>query len=279
AIGSTLLRQQRFYRGASELLYARGAVRDALEVLSTDIRGLSAADTVRLAADSAMEFFAGLGSSVVCQLVSPVEIGLPGVAGARGNTMTAMLTQPDTGDLAVFYHAATPDATGTWERARVSAFASRAAGVGCPDPSGLASGTGAKAFVVTLAAPLTYGVARGTPVRFVRRGRYSLYKASDGEWYLGYRRCNALGPSICGSIQPLSGPYKAYSANPQRTGLLFEYFDAAGGRIGAGPPALALARVDVTARAESRQQISLERGFSRPADSATISVALRNRLP
>jgi hypothetical protein len=116
-------------------------------------------------------------------------------------------------------------------------------------------------------------------VRFVRRGRYSLYKAADGEWYLGYRRCNAIGSSICGGIQPLSGPYRAYSANPQRTGLLFEYFDAAGGRIGAGLPALALARVDVTARAESRQQISLERGFSRPADSATISVALRNRLP
>src|SRR5437763_731355 len=52
-IGTLLLRQQRFYRGASELLYAREGVRDALEVLATDIRGVATADTVRLLADSA----------------------------------------------------------------------------------------------------------------------------------------------------------------------------------------------------------------------------------
>src|SRR4051794_37322422 len=47
AIGVTLIRQQRFYRGASELLQAREGVRDAMEVLSADIRGMSATDTVR----------------------------------------------------------------------------------------------------------------------------------------------------------------------------------------------------------------------------------------
>jgi len=39
AMGMLLLRQQRFYRGASELLYARESVRDALDVLATDLRG------------------------------------------------------------------------------------------------------------------------------------------------------------------------------------------------------------------------------------------------
>ena len=71
AIGLTLMRQQRFYRGAAELLYAREGVRDAIELLSTDIRGMSTADTAVLA-DSAIELFASIGSSVVCQVA---EIG------------------------------------------------------------------------------------------------------------------------------------------------------------------------------------------------------------
>ena len=51
-IGVTLVRQQRFYRSASELLYARAGVRDAIEVLATDIRGLAVADTVRVLANA-----------------------------------------------------------------------------------------------------------------------------------------------------------------------------------------------------------------------------------
>jgi type II secretory pathway pseudopilin PulG len=276
AIGSTLVRQQRFYRGTSELLYARESVRDALEVLSTDIRGLSVADTAALLADSAMEFFATIGTSVVCQRISDVEIGLPGGSGPRGNTLTAIPTQPDTGDLVVFYR--DDSLAGAWERRRISSFASRVATAACPDTSGFASGSGGRAFVVTLPTPLPSGVGRGAPVRFIRRGRYSLYHASDGGWYLGYRRCNAVGISVCGSIQPLSGPYRAYSSNRARTGLLLEYFDAAGSRL-AGSSPLLLARVDITARAESGQQIPVESRVARPADSSTISIAVRNRWP
>ena len=44
-IGSLVLRQQRFYRGASELLRAREGVRDAIDVLATDIRGIAVTDT------------------------------------------------------------------------------------------------------------------------------------------------------------------------------------------------------------------------------------------
>ncbi|HST06692.1 MAG TPA: type II secretion system protein [Gemmatimonadaceae bacterium] len=278
AVGSTLVRQQRFYRGASELIYARESVRDALDVLSSDIRGLAVADTVRLLADSAMEFFAGIGSSVVCQTVSGVEIGLPGPA-SSGNTITSLSTQPDTGDLAVFYRSGGDTVPDTWERHRISGFASRTVASSCGDTAGIASGAGGRGFVATLSSGLTGGIARGTPVRFIRRGRYSLYHASDGAWYLGYRRCNAVGASVCGGIQPLSGPYRSYSADGERTGLLLEYFDSRGVRLGPGTSPLSLARVDVTARAESREQVPLERGFSRPADSASISIAVRNREP
>ena len=211
AIGMTLLRQQRFYRGASELMYARQGVRDAMEVLSTDIRGLSFADTVRILADSAMELFANIGSSVVCQSMGS-EVGLPGAVSSPGNTLSAFLFEPDTGDIALFYRdlaesigGDSTDSGSRWERHRIHGFSSRVLANACPEATGLApsdgsSGNGSTGFVVTLESPLSEHVGAGAPVRFVRRGRYSLYKASDGDWYLGYRRCNAQGPRVCGVV-------------------------------------------------------------------------------
>ena len=281
AIGLTLLRQQRFYRGAAELLYAREGVRDAIELLSTDIRGMSTADTARLLADSAVELFASIGSSVVCQIAG-TEIGLPRAVAPPGNTLTAFVAQPDTGDIVLFYRDSI-EAGSQWERHRIAGFSSRSLAAACPASTGFTRAEDADAnatgFLITLSTPLSSHVDRGAPVRFVRRGRYSLYRSADGDWYLGYRRCNAMGSSVCGAIQPLSGPYRAYSSNAGSTGLLFEFFDALGGRLGAGSSPLTLARVDITARAESRQRLIIEGRAWTPADSATVSVAVRNRRP
>ena len=278
AIGATLVRQQRFYRGATELLYARQGVRDALEVLSTDIRGMSPADTVRIFADSAIELFATIGTSVVCQGMAN-DVGLP-AARASGNSLSAFLIEPDSGDLALF-HTYSADSGEHWQRYRISSFAPRSLASTCPVASRMSQGSdfvaGATGFVLTLATPLRSGVRPGAAVRFVRRGRYSLYRASDGEWYLGYRRCNAVGPSVCGAVQPVSGPYRRYSANRAATGLLFEYFDVAGRRLDPGSP-LAIARVDVTARTESGQLLSTRAQSGRISDSATVSIAIRNMV-
>ena len=264
AVGLTLLRQQRFYRGTTELLHAREGVRDALELLSTDIRGMSTTDTVRLAADSAIEFFANIGSSIVCHSDGGTGVGLPAASSGRGNAFTAFLAQPDTGDIAVF-HRDSLDGESEWERHRIAAFGARTPGTACPG------------FVVDLATPLSPRVKTNAPVRFIRRGRYSLYHGSDGRWYLGYRRCNAVGASVCGAIQPLSGPYRDYSSSPRNTGLLFEYFDASGARLTTGGSQLAITRVDITARAESRQRIVVEDRVRSPSDSATVAIAIRNR--
>jgi len=281
AIGLTLMRQQRFYRGAAELLYAREEVRDAIELLSTDIQGMSTADTAAVLADSAVELFASIGSSVVCQ-VGGNEIGLPRAVPLPGNTLTAFVTQPDTGDIVLFYRDSIEDGS-QWERHRIAGFGVRSLDVACPASTGFATPQDAEAgstgFLITLYTPLSSHVGRGAPVRFIRHGRYSLYRSADGDWYLGYRRCNAVGASVCGAIQPLSGPYRAYSRDPGSTGLLFEFFDELGGRLTAGASILALARVDITARAESRHQLIVENRTVIPADSATVSVAVRNRLP
>ena len=279
AMGALLIRQQRFYRGANEMLYARQGVRDALEVLATELRGISAQDTVRLLADSAIEIFAPIGGSVVCQGVGGADVGLPPLSTA-GNTLTWVLSQPDTGDLALLYHDDTAN-VGHWERHRITGFGPRSLASTCPAASGLVRDedvlAGRQGFEVSLDAPLSSAVLRGAPVRFIRRGRYSLYRASDGDWYLGYRRCNAIGPSVCGAIQPLSGPYRSYSSNPAGTGLLFEYFDSNGAHLDASSP-LDLGRVDISARAESRHHIGVEGHAFTPGDSATLSIAIRNRV-
>jgi hypothetical protein len=278
AIIGTITRQQRFYRGASELLYAREGVRDAMEVLSADVRGMSVADTVRLAADSAIEFFATTGASVVCQIVAS-DVGLP-PSHSSGNSLSAFRAEPDTGDLALFR----TDSAGvkeSWERHRISGFAPQSLVSSCPLASRLSQQSdldaGATGFTVTLATPVSSEVKPGAVVRFIRRQRYSLYRASDGEWYLGYRRCNAVGASACGAVQPVSGPYRAYNRNPRVTGLLFEYFGATGQAVDAAAASLATARVDVTARSESEHQLPGGGPFSRLiADSGTISVAIRS---
>jgi prepilin-type N-terminal cleavage/methylation domain-containing protein len=278
AIGLTLLRQQRFYRGATELLYAREGVRDAMEILATDVRGMSTPDTAMLFADSAVELFANIGSSVVCQITG-ADVGLPQAVSPRGNTLTAFLAQPDTGDLALFLRDSM-EAGSQWERHRIVGFSSRSLAAACPASTGYAPSdavnSGATGFVITLSIPLSSHVGRGAPVRFIRHGRYSLYRAGDGDWYLGYRRCNAIGPSVCGAIQPLSGPYKAYNGDAGLTGLLFEYFDVLGARLGAGSSS-SLARVDISVRSESRQRLMVEDHASIPSDSATVTVSVRNR--
>jgi hypothetical protein len=279
-VGFTLVRQQRFYRGTTELLDAREGVRDAIELLAPDIRGMSTADTVRLLADSAIEFFANIGSSIVCHTDGATGVGLPGVASQHGNTFTALLAEPDSGDIAVFHRDSADDGI-EWERHRIIALEAQAVGSACPGSPAFLSGgsslSGAKAFLLNLATPLSSQVREGAPVRFIRRGRYSLYRGSHGLWYLGYRRCNAIGASSCGAIQPVSGPYRDYNSNPGKTGLLFEYFDESGAPLLAGASPLAIARVDVTARTESRQRIVVEGKVTAPADSATVTIAIRNR--
>ncbi|MGI8400239.1 MAG: prepilin-type N-terminal cleavage/methylation domain-containing protein [Gemmatimonadaceae bacterium] len=278
-IAGTLSRQQRFYGDAAEVGFVRESVRDAIDVLSTDIRQMSAADTVRLRADSAIEFFSTIGSSVVCKLDGN-EIGLP-IVRTSGNSLGAALTQPDTGDLAAFYSDSGSNG-GKWERHRILGVDSRSVASSCPISSGFSTQSdveaGTTSLVLVLASAVSSPVHPGRPVRFLRRGRYSLYHASDGDWYLGYRRCNAIGPSVCGATQPISGPYRSYSANAQTSGLVFEYFDSTGQRLGPTASPFALARVDITARGERRNRFSTSGVSGRVSDSATVAVAIRNRV-
>lgn len=274
---ATITRQQRFYRSSAELRSAREGVRDAMEILVADIRGSSTADTIRLRADSAIELFAAIGSSFVCGATGNT-VGLP-ASHASGNSLSSFLLDPDTGDVALFYVDSASEG-GHWRRYAIASFASRSPGTSCPFPSPFFAAsdvsTGARGFSVTVATPLSAAVRSGTPVRFIRRVRYSLYRAADGKSYLGYRRCNAFGASVCDAIQPISGPYRSYSGDAGVTGLLFEYFDAHGGRLTANSPSEDLARVVITARSEGNEGNPFSSRSGRIADSGRVAIAVRN---
>jgi len=251
-------------------------VRDALGVLAGELRSTSLSDTVRLMSDSAVEIFSTIGSSVACTTLGSSDIGL-GPPANTGIGATSLITQPDSGDFAAIYRAA-PGGTGRWERYRIKSLGTRVTATACPAMSGAGSGFDASSssYVLSLLTVPPSPIRAGSPIRFVRRGRYSVYKSSDGKWYLGYRRCNAVGASVCGSIQPLSGYYRAYSSDTAKTGLSFRYFDAANGPLSASSDPLRLARVVISAKALSAIPVTLDRTARSAADSGTVSAAIRN---
>jgi hypothetical protein len=232
-------------------------------------------DTVRLMSDSAVEVFSTIGSSVACTTLGVADIGLapPAISGIGA---TSWITEPDSGDFALIYRSAT-GSPGNWERYRIKSVGTRVTSVACPSMSGPSSGfsSSSSSYVLTLSAPPP-AIRAGSPVRFLRRSRYSLYRSSDGKWYLGYRRCNALGPSVCGSIQPLSGYYKPYSSDTAKTGLLFRYFDAAGAQLSSGSDPTRLSRIQITARAVSLLTVTLGGSARSSGDSGVVTAALRN---
>lgn len=274
-ISATLIRQQRVLRATSETIDVRRSVRDAIAILAEEIRSASPRDTVRLMSDSAIELFTGLGVSVACASLTGSDVGLAPVSTA-GVSLTSWLTVPDSGDLALIYHSAS-STPGAWERHRILALSAKATSSTCPASTGLSGSPGesASSYVVTLDS-LAAPVPAGAPVRFIRRGRYSLYRSSDRKWYLGYRRCNAIGPSICGVIQPVSGYYQPFSADSARTGILFRFFDSSGQRLGAASDPLLLSRVEIVARASSPLSGTIGGDGRALADSTRLSATLRN---
>jgi prepilin-type N-terminal cleavage/methylation domain-containing protein len=274
-ISATMTRQQRVYRATRETLDVRRSVRDAIAILAEEIRGSSARDTIRLMSDSAIELFTGLGASVACTALNATDVGLA-PSGTTGIGLTSWISVPDTGDLAMIYRAAS-STPGVWERYRIRGVSTRATTTACPSGTGLSSGPGASvsSYVITL-SPAPPTISAGAPVRFIRRGRYSLYRSSDGKWYLGYRRCNAIGSSSCGAIQPLSGYYRSYSSDSTRSGILFRFFDAANHALPTGSDPLRIARVQIVARALSPTPVTMD-GSAKPiSDSTVVSAALRN---
>jgi prepilin-type N-terminal cleavage/methylation domain-containing protein len=286
ALMMSLRKQERFYASATEMMQLRAQLRDAADVLVADIRGAAVSRYgLTLMTDTALEFFSTLGTSVLCAAPSGKTLFLPPATLSSGAVLTSFVASPDTGDLALVlsFPNAKPDSA-HWIESRISAFASRSLNTSCPAATGFTSALDAAAsrtgYALTLPAALPSEVRKGAPVRFVRRARYSLYRSSDGAWYLGYRRCNAIGQSVCATIQPVSGPYLAYSrGGTSVSGLAFRYFDTNGNELFDAALSPELARVDVVLRGETSRAVALiGDARQRYRDSSVVTVSPRNRV-
>ena len=288
AVYTTLVRQQQFYALASGTLSVRARLRDAADVLTTDLRGAAVATYgLPLLTDSAIEMFTGIGSAVACDSpqLTTATVGIPPSVLESGTTLTSILSTPEAGDIAILYGspANAPD-SGRWESIPVASFASQAVATACPaatkfTTAGDAAG-GRRAYAVTLAAPPGPTVRKGAPIHFLRRVRYSLYRSSDGAWYLGYRRCTVSGTPRCATIQPVSGPYNPYTPPGAGTsGLEFRYYDVAGTELSSSSSGRSVARVDIVTRGSTERSVSVS-GDARSVyrDSVVVSVSPRNRL-
>ena len=281
AIAAGLRRQQQVFRSIAVMVSTRGDARDAAEVLAADLSSASPMDTLTLATDSAVEFFSLIGASISCHSAPGYVLRLPPEKLQSGYRHTTLLAAPDSGDLLLVFNDDSAATAGVprWDRHTIAAVSSGSASSVCPSATGFTTGAdqSAPAHVLTLSSSVSDEVSSGSPVRILRRTRYSLYRASDARWYLGQRRCGTPATSACGAVQPVSGPYLAYAGMGQ-SGIGLRYLDAALVPLWSPGGSARVALVELTVRVGSLTPINLRGPApSQYVDSAALSVALRNR--
>ena len=262
-----IMRQQRFYSDASDILELRGSMRQVVEILPRELRGLSAASNdIREMTSSSIEFRSSLGSSVVCSgAPGSTTITIPPVGLSAENGLTSWANLPEVGDSLLIYN----DAQNSWQALELVAAPVRGSACGNLVANAAEAADG---WTLVVSAPVMPGA--GAAVRFFRMVKYQLFQAADGRSYLGYSDCVRTRVPECSTIQPVSGPYLPVGG-PGPSGLTLSYFDAAGNAT-ADPTQVV--RIDIVARAESSQPIHIQ-GLADGTyqDSLRVTVALRNR--
>jgi prepilin-type N-terminal cleavage/methylation domain-containing protein len=289
-----LMRQQRFHRAVSSVTDARARMRDIATILPTDIRSISSAGSDILAIDvNSMQFRAFIGSAILCRYGGAQIIEVPPQVLASGNVLTAWINPPVPNDIAFIYDDGTEggNADDSWGMFTITDTTSAVDATWCP-----AAGTPAftqaadndkRRYRLTLGvAPNPARVKLGAPIRFAREVRYSVYQATDGQWYVGYERCtpNVVPtlPGVCANREVLAGPVQAASGDTLTSGLFFVYYDQLGNRITNVAQANQIARISVGIRttSESLRQATATQAGTHIAggDSLRFTIGIRNRI-
>ncbi len=269
---TAIIQQQRFYGGTAEVLETRANVRQAADILPSELRAISpSGGDIYAMTSSSIDYRGSTGSSVVCTInLARDAVTLPPLVTTAQNGTTAWLTAPQAGDsLLIYDHGPTAaSADDVW---RVYALQSAPSGGTCLTYTANVA-EAATGFRLQLTDTLTSTTMPGAAVRFFRRSRYELYNGSDGLGYIGFSDCLATRSPACSSPQPVSGPYLPLGASP--AGLTLSFFDA-NGNATANPTQVA--RVDVVVRSQTRNNVRTA-GYrtGRYTDSLTFSVAARN---
>ena len=296
-----IMRQQRFYTGVNQIMSQRSQLRQATAVLPVDLRSLSSVgDDILAAYDSSMEFMVNVGTGAVCEIVdNKNQVAMPPDTLWNGQDITSWYgnAEPDPEDEDVAYSVYIYDDSVTlgneddyWKKynlvdihhdaSKCTAMYTSIGDVGklrpileVADPDGITDPVNGGA--------LSQYIGVGAPVRIARRVKYSLYKASDGKWYLGFARflkstMNYEAPS------PVSGPYDPYASSG--SGVRFRYYDVDGNEIASGADKTnreKIARVDMMVRARTSANVraaGIQNGADQQyRDSLAVSVMLRNR--
>jgi hypothetical protein len=271
-----IVRQQRFYASMTDLIAMRNTLRDVGEAIPSDLRGISSVgNDIYAMSDSAIDFRLATGISIICSIgVTRLSVIIPPTTLAARTGLTTWIGAPTTGDTAFVYNegATASVSDDTWDRNTVTAALASGS---CPTTSGYTatSSEAAAAQTVTFGTALGANVVVGSVIRFYRHAKYKLYQpAGSSAWYLGYADCPA---GACGTLQPVAGPYLAYSATPANTGLLFVYRDSTGA-VTATPSRVA--RIDIIAKTQTENPVRMPgRPEAYYSDSLVVTVALRNR--
>jgi prepilin-type N-terminal cleavage/methylation domain-containing protein len=272
-----LLRQQRFYNSTTELIQTRQQIRQTAAMLPSDLRGIaSGGGDIYAMTDSSLEFRATFGTSIVCVNTGGQLSTVPRVL-ARRSAMTSWAREPVVNDSITVYN---NNNGAAWSRHMITAVTkvTTNAANGCPTPTGLTQAgditAGNPSYQLALSPAATAANAPGAGIRFFRRVHYSLYRAADSKWYVGYYDCVPNRTPLCNAIRPLAGPLQPYATNGT-SGLQFAYYDSTGAVT---TNRTLVARISIIVRGQGEAPLNLTgAGASVFRDSLRIEVGLRNR--
>jgi hypothetical protein len=268
-VGAVSFRQQRFHRDVvaaterfEQLDQATALVPVALRSIATTEGDIPSGG----ARDTSLEFRATITTAVVCDsghgslVLAPVHTGPPWLA--------SILERPDAGD--TVWSLTMIGAGESWTPRAIIAVIDSTTTCLIGGLSPWAGPSARPSLVLRVGSPLP--AAQGLPVRITRAWKYSIYHASDGDWYLGAREWNA-GTLRFNTIQPVSGPFVSAAAQ----GVAFRYYDSAGVAIASGgSDTRGIALIQVAFRVDSALPGKFAHAIAVNGSSST-SIALRNR--
>ncbi|MFN2563885.1 MAG: type II secretion system protein J [Gemmatimonadaceae bacterium] len=308
-VGGTILtlvmRQQRFYRGAADVIRVHAQLRQGASVLPLDLRSVSTSDTlvntsagtkynadIYAKADWMVEFRRTFGTSVLCRIRAAARdtIFLVPKTLVSEAAITTWGADPAVGDSLLILDEGKLLGAGDdrWRAYKVKAITTVTGTSGCPFNADsttrhllTVADTSRPSYKITLDRALETTFAAPTPVRVFRRVRYEVYEAGDRQWYLGYSDCldTYTTASKCSVITPVSGPYLPYTGVAKENGLTFAYYDSLGNLLATTAESRRVARIGVVMRTETEHAVSrtgADMG-EKYRDTVVLTIGIRNR--
>jgi hypothetical protein len=273
-VAAIALRQQRTFVALTGDAALAGQLRDAASLLPIDVRGAAVgAGDLREATDTSIELRQTIASAVACDTLGSMLVLAPAAAGAA--TFAGSVAPIQVGDTA--WLLSPDDSISGWSPWRIASVASTRAGQCLPVGPQLAGSalTSPRVAVALDSTPPVAGLV-GRPLRVTRPIRYSVYRSSDGAWYLGARDWNTTTLRF-NTIQPVAGPFQP----PTIAAPTFRWFDATRATL-ATPVAdrdrVALASIQLRGQTRGVDRVLGSAQTTGPRkDSVSLAVSVRNR--